>query len=971
MKSIVTLCLAVLLLSPAAASAADTPGEFPLTVHEKVLANGLKILVIPREGVPSSPCAIAYAVGSVNERVGQTGMAHYLEHMMFKGTGKVGVKDLAVDERLRKALDEVIAEKIRLEDGPGTPETAARLDALAKERDRLIDEQKQNLEINHVFTIYREAGSSFTNAMTSNDMTVYIASLPPEKLELFFWVESDRMRNIVFRQFHAEKDVVREERRMYENRPGALFGEEVSQALFGAHPYAHPVLGYHEDLRAMTRPELRAFWSTYYSPDNAVVYVGGDVDPEKVFALADKYFGFIPASTRKRPRIPMLRITKNGEIRMHGSGPGQASIDIDFRVPAAGSSEALALNFLASHLGDAEGPLVKDLVEKDKLAVSLRARYNGRKYGGVLNVSATLSPTGTHEAVEIRILEAIAALRDAPLGKETMDGLRRRYRARILGAVRREMMVGFMILSREVTGSWRDIERDLVRARTLGADELQAAAKSYLVRENGVVSLYSKESRAAEVVPTVPDAPAPAPEKPAAKDAGLPGTWNDLEYETRGFELPSAAKSRHVFSNGIRAFIVPNVGDPVFRISARILGGSAEDPVGKEGLSDLAASLLGEAGIPGLDGEALREHLEGIVGSVGTSSDLISHSINVTVFPSDTCEGFRILRLLLAEPKLDPEDLDRIRRRMISRIESSEDRIGPVTARLYGRLLWGDVPETRRATVESLESITIDDIRKRLAAVTAPDRIILSVSGDIDVTLTVALIDEALGSFAPKGAAAYQSPKGKNDAAATARGLHLRAMPTSQGSVRIGTVTVPRGHADAPALRTLSAILTRRIFNQIRSVHGLSYQAGARFAPSWRNDSRFTVTFQTKCASVPFAVRLAKQEIAKMIAEGPTATEMKDALGALETSFRRTFGRGFDSAEVFADLEARSADLAYHATLRNAYQTVTADRVKEVAARYLSPDRLLVLCVGNIDEMRPGDGVHADRLEDSGEATVH
>ena len=108
-----------------------------------------------------------------------------------------------------------------------------------------------------------------------------------------------------------------------------------------------------------------------------------------------------------------------------------------------------------------------------------------------------------------------------------------------------------------------------------------------------------------------------------------------------------------------------------------------------------------------------------------------------------------------------------------------------------------------------------------------------------------------------------------------------------------------------------------------------------------------------------------------MIADGPTTVEMKDALGSLDTSFRRMFGRGFDSAEAFADLEARGADLTYHAALREAYRTVTAERVKAVAAKYLAPDKLLFLCVGNVDGMKPGDGVHADRLEDFGKATVH
>ena len=151
--------------STASPLGAEEVGEFPVKVHERVLENGFKILVIPRKGVPNASCALTYNVGSVNERVGQTGMAHYLEHMMFKGTKKTGVKDLAVDQKLRDALDAVIAETIRLEDGARTPEAEARIQALTEERLRLIDEQKQNLEINHLFRIYGEAGSTFTRLL--------------------------------------------------------------------------------------------------------------------------------------------------------------------------------------------------------------------------------------------------------------------------------------------------------------------------------------------------------------------------------------------------------------------------------------------------------------------------------------------------------------------------------------------------------------------------------------------------------------------------------------------------------------------------------------------------------------------------------------------------------------------------------------------------------------------------------------
>jgi hypothetical protein len=169
----------------------------------------------------------------------------------------------------------------------------------------------------------------------------------------------------------------------------------------------------------------------------------------------------------------------------------------------------------------------------------------------------------------------------------------------------------------------------------------------------------------------------------------------------------------------------------------------------------------------------------------------------------------------------------------------------------------------------------------------------------------------------------------------------------------------------------LSAILSRRIFNSIRSVHGLSYEASASLSPSWRNDSPFTIAFQTKCDSVPFAIHLAKEELRKMIADGPTAEELSAAKESLDSGFRRIFGRGFNSAETFAELETQGVDLSYYQELRKAYASVDGEQVKDVAKRYLDPGSLLILCVGNVEEMKQGDGVHGNRLEDFGPMTVH
>ncbi|MEN8152017.1 MAG: insulinase family protein, partial [Planctomycetota bacterium] len=490
--------------------------------------------------------------------------------------------------------------------------------------------------------------------------------------------------------------------------------------------------------------------------------------------------------------------------------------------------------------------------------------------------------------------------------------------------------------------------------------------------DNRLVAHYEKGEREEPATPARPTAPAPAPAEPVAKkSSAVPDSYEDLTYEKRPFDLPSGEAARRELPNGMRAFVLRNEGDPVVRISARVLGGHLVDPVEKLGLAGLTAGVLDEAGIPGMDAKALRDHLQGMVADVSVAGDIDGHTVTVTVFPADLDEGLRILRAMLEAPQLEAEAFERIRKARISRLEASESRLGAVTGRLFGKLTWGDVPETRRATKDSLEAITLDDLRARLVSVTGPKRIVIAASGDLDADDLAAKLEAAFAGWKPEGVADLVPRSGKNDPVDLASGLHLRNMAVSQGSVRIGGITVPRTHEDAPALQLLSTVLSRRIFNQVRSVHGLSYQAAARFTPDWRNDSRFAVVFQTKCPSVPFAVHLAKEEIAKVIAGGPTGEELARAKLGVDAGFRRSFGTGFAAAETFAGLEARGVDLDYYAKLRAAYAAVTAEAVKAVAAKYLDPARLFILCVGDLESMKAGDGTHENRLPDFGEPTIH
>jgi predicted Zn-dependent peptidase len=264
-----------------------------IPVQEHVLDNGLKLLLVPRRGDPNIAAGWVAKVGSVNERPGITGVSHLFEHMMFKGTRVIGTTNITEDLRLMAEMDKVKAairveedallQRYRLGEVTSLTDPAGRS---ARHRELLqqladLDRQQKAVMVKNEFDqIYRSAGASGMNAGTNSDFTVYFINVPANKLELWFWMESDRLLNPVFREFYAERDVVREERRMrVESTPTGRFEEQFDTMFWQSSPYTWPVIGWPTDLEAITREQAQAYFDLNYAPNNIAACLVGDFEP--------------------------------------------------------------------------------------------------------------------------------------------------------------------------------------------------------------------------------------------------------------------------------------------------------------------------------------------------------------------------------------------------------------------------------------------------------------------------------------------------------------------------------------------------------------------------------------------------------------------------------------------------------------------------------------------------------------------
>jgi predicted Zn-dependent peptidase len=505
MKRALVLLFTLLALASLVAAA-----EVKLDVKEHLLPNGMKILMVQMPGVPRVVCHVYYKVGSINERPGTTGLAHIHEHMMFKGTRVMGVSDFAQDEAIDKQIDTLIDriyhEKYWRADG-GDKEKLAQWQ---KEYEELAKAEKEFIIKDDLWTVLMKNGGTAINASTGNENTGYYVTLPSNKVELQMLLESDRMMNAYFREFYSEKNVVMEERRLSENRPGFLFNEQVSAAFYAASPYHWNVLGWMDDLRKITKADLSDFHNRYYVPNNAVAVYVGNFDPHNIIRLAEVYFGRIP----KGPDIEPIRTgepPQYSEKRMYGEGFAPTSLQMMFHIPPEGHPDTAALAILANVLasggggpfggfgrrmgGGGTGRLYKLLVEDKQMAVNVSAFSRPQWYAGAFQFSAMprIDKNVQPEDLEKEIWAEVEKIKKEGVTPEEIQKAKNRLEVFFIRSLGMTYGLAARIGRAELNRGWRSLLTDLDDVLKVSNDDVKRVAGKYFVKDNSLTAIYKRK----------------------------------------------------------------------------------------------------------------------------------------------------------------------------------------------------------------------------------------------------------------------------------------------------------------------------------------------------------------------------------------------------------------------------------------------------------------------------------------------
>lgn len=509
----------------AALAVAMLPGAFParaadaaaqLPVEELVLDNGMKFLLVPRPEQTTVMGGWVAHVGSANERPGITGVAHFFEHMMFKGSRVIGTKDEKRDAEIM-AEQEALQEKIRALyavqrqryrlgeiDDPFDPDARPQeLVDLEARFQKLVEEQRDLMVKDEFDKLYTQAGASGMNATTNWDSTVYFITVPANKLELWFWMESERLLQPVFREFYSERDVVQEERRLrVESTPTGPFEEQLNAMFWTSHPYKWDAIGWMSDLKMLSMADAQDFFSTYYAPNNVTAALVGNFDVAEVKRLAAKYFGRIPRGKKPVPDVVTLEVPQLAEKRMNAECDCQPQLSIQFHTTPFQHKDSYVLDVIEGLLNGDTGRLKKNLILDPQIAAAASASQQSWKYNGFFSVSAETKGDATPADLEAALGAELDRLKNEPVPAEELQKVKNQIAADAFRRLESPFFQLIQLLFYDGWGDWTYLNTWADKTLAVSADDVQRVAAKYFTKENRTVATYlRKAGTAAEPVP--------------------------------------------------------------------------------------------------------------------------------------------------------------------------------------------------------------------------------------------------------------------------------------------------------------------------------------------------------------------------------------------------------------------------------------------------------------------------------------
>ena len=439
----------------------------------------------------------------------------------------------------------------------------------------------------------------------------------------------------------------------------------------------------------------------------------------------------------------------------------------------------------------------------------------------------------------------------------------------------------------------------------------------------------------------------------------IPAHPSDLTYELLDFAPPTASEHRHELSNGIVVFVVEDHELPLVSAGVTVRTGAWLDPPDKIGLAGLTGSQMRAGGTTTMSAADFDDEAAFLAAQIGSNIGATSGGASMNCLTRDLDACLDLFFDMLRNPGFDEERLALAKRQAVQQMERRNDATGSIERREWQRLMRGDAHfSTRPRTRTSVEGITRDDLAAFHREYYHPGNFIFAVSGDVDTAGILAELERRLDGWESVDRRVAPVPPPEFT---PSPGLYLVDKPdVNQGRVAIGHLGTTRDNPDRYKLLVMNDILggggfSARLLTRVRSDEGLAYSASSNFGVGVYYDGVFQAGFQSRSETVARATAIVLEEIERIRTEPVTEEELRNSIAYFVETFSRNFSSAASTAGLFAGDEYTGRDPSYLATYRDNIAAVTADDVLDVARRYLYPEALAILVVGNLEAILAGD----------------
>ena len=867
--------------------------------------NGLTVLLLEDDSAPVTTFMVTYRVGSRNEVTGTTGATHLLEHLMFKGTKKYN---------------------------------------------------KQNG--GHIDNLLGNIGARL-NASTWNDRTNYFEIIPKDYLELAIDIESDRMRNLRLRpeDKNAEMTVVRNEYERGENSPFSALDKVIWAMAFEAHPYHHSTIGWRSDIENVPVPKLRAFYNTFYWPNNATVTIIGDFEPDNALRLIKKYYGAIPSSPNPIPKLYTMEPAQEGPRRVIVKRPGQLGVvGVGFKVPDGRNKDSYALAVLDKILTQGKtSRFYKALIDANK-AVNVFDYYVPFHDPGMFIPYAFLAPGATHEEVEKIILDEIENIKTNGVTQQEVQRAVNQVTAETAYGRDGSFSIASQINEAIAVGDWTLYATYQKNIAGVTPQAVQKVVQKYFNTDQSTTGWF------------IPKKPGGGKKVSSAAGFQMPDTRQFYSANGNGAKpsfsamapLPAADQSHiadHITRNkidGIDVIISPTGVKNVVTFTGSLPAGDLYNAANSM-VADLTGRML-DKGTTKNDKYALAAKLENMGARISFGVGKNNLSINGRCLKKDAGKVMTLLAEQLRYPSFSAVELEKLKKQRIGNLKQQMDNPNSRASETLKRQLFSaghpnyEIPLEK--SLADVKKVTVDDIKAFHKKYYGPRSMILVFSGDTDPKVLRHAVQTAFSGWS--GGTVYRTVAAETKKSDGKR--HVVTMPgKTSATMMIGNATgLKRTDKDYLPFYLGNTILgtgfAGRLMSIIRDDEGLTYGIYSGHGGDVYADGYWFITATFAPNLLDKGIKSTKRELMRWVKDGVTANELKKVKTRLKGRFKVGLATSGGMARQLLSIAQRGLPMDYLDRYPERIDAVTLDQVNAAIRHYVHPKQDVIVIAGSVDK---------------------